>query len=477
MLHGGDAPNVVPHETSGRWYVRAKNLTRARRARAAGRALLRGGALATGCTVDVEKARAAVQRVRARQGDLAALYRANAERSAGSSSTSPTRSRSGSLGRPTWRTSRSRSRRIHPMLGLDCFPASNHQPEFTAACITPKADQAVVDGAAGDGLDGHRRGDGRGDAVRGCWRECGHERRPDRSRQAQGVLVPALHEARGRDHVWHGPPRRSARALPGAGRRRPAGRRASELADATGLDERWVREWAHNQAAAKLRRLRRATASGSGSTPEAVAVLADAGPPGVRHGHVPPAAPDDGRRSSRCRSRSAPASGYDYDSHGPEARRASSAASSRGTATSSCPSCCRRSTAWSTRAARRRARRSTSAAAPASPCCTMAAGVPDSRRPRLRHLRARPRAGRAPPGRARAGQRRVPRRPRATRCPRDGSVDLVTTFDCIHDMTAPAGDDGGDPRGDRDRRRRGCSSTSRPATRSRRTSRRTRWPR
>ena len=36
---------------------------------------------------------------------------------------------------------------IHPMLGLDCFPASNHQPEFTAACITSKADQAVVDGA------------------------------------------------------------------------------------------------------------------------------------------------------------------------------------------------------------------------------------------------------------------------------------------------------------------------------------------
>ena len=38
---------------------------------------------------------------------------------------------------------------IHPMLGLDCLPAVNHQPDFTAACITPKADQAVVDGALG----------------------------------------------------------------------------------------------------------------------------------------------------------------------------------------------------------------------------------------------------------------------------------------------------------------------------------------
>ena len=36
---------------------------------------------------------------------------------------------------------------IHPMLGLECLPAVNHQPEFTAACITPVADRAVGDGA------------------------------------------------------------------------------------------------------------------------------------------------------------------------------------------------------------------------------------------------------------------------------------------------------------------------------------------
>lgn len=38
---------------------------------------------------------------------------------------------------------------IHPMLGLDCGPAVNHQPEFTAACVTPAADRAVLDGATG----------------------------------------------------------------------------------------------------------------------------------------------------------------------------------------------------------------------------------------------------------------------------------------------------------------------------------------
>ena len=37
------------------------------------------------------------------------------------------------------------------MLGLDCLPAVNHQPEFTAACITGVADQAVLGGAI-DGM-------------------------------------------------------------------------------------------------------------------------------------------------------------------------------------------------------------------------------------------------------------------------------------------------------------------------------------
>ena len=36
---------------------------------------------------------------------------------------------------------------IHPMIGLDSLPAVNHQPEFTAHCITREADRAVVDGA------------------------------------------------------------------------------------------------------------------------------------------------------------------------------------------------------------------------------------------------------------------------------------------------------------------------------------------
>ena len=36
---------------------------------------------------------------------------------------------------------------IHPMIQVDAKGASNHQPEFTAACITASADRAVRDGA------------------------------------------------------------------------------------------------------------------------------------------------------------------------------------------------------------------------------------------------------------------------------------------------------------------------------------------
>jgi hypothetical protein len=36
---------------------------------------------------------------------------------------------------------------IHPILGIDSAPAVNHQPDFTAATVTPVADQAIFDGA------------------------------------------------------------------------------------------------------------------------------------------------------------------------------------------------------------------------------------------------------------------------------------------------------------------------------------------
>ena len=36
---------------------------------------------------------------------------------------------------------------IHPMIGIHSLPAVNHQPEFTAHCITTAADKALEVGA------------------------------------------------------------------------------------------------------------------------------------------------------------------------------------------------------------------------------------------------------------------------------------------------------------------------------------------
>jgi 2-polyprenyl-3-methyl-5-hydroxy-6-metoxy-1,4-benzoquinol methylase len=91
---------------------------------------------------------------------------------------------------------------------------------------------------------------------------------------------------------------------------------SAELAEeAGGLSERWVREWARNQAAAKL------IDSDDGETfslsPEAAAVLADPTHPSFGAGsfhHLPQQmrALDDVKESFRT------GLGHDYDSHGPE---------------------------------------------------------------------------------------------------------------------------------------------------------------
>jgi metal-dependent amidase/aminoacylase/carboxypeptidase family protein len=78
--------------------------------------------------------------------EIAARYRANAERLGRAfPDTGPMKDRFAastdmgnvSLAIPT----------IHPTIGIDSYPAVNHQPEFAAHCATPAADQALLDGA------------------------------------------------------------------------------------------------------------------------------------------------------------------------------------------------------------------------------------------------------------------------------------------------------------------------------------------
>jgi metal-dependent amidase/aminoacylase/carboxypeptidase family protein len=145
VTKGGEAPNIIPAETTARYIVRAKTLDDLEAIRAKVLRCFEAGALATGAHLEIFGSRPPYAQVR-HDPALAALYRRNAE----------------ALGRvfPDFGEAQQRSggstdmgnvslalSSIHPMIGIHSLPAVNHQPEFTAHCITAAADQAIVDGA------------------------------------------------------------------------------------------------------------------------------------------------------------------------------------------------------------------------------------------------------------------------------------------------------------------------------------------
>ncbi len=145
VTHGGDAPNIVPAHTVGKWYIREETIADLAELQPRVERCFEAGAVATGCEMRIELQSPVYSEMRD-DAELRDLYRANAEalgrefparggesqRMSGSTDMANV-----SLVMPT----------IHPMLGLGCFPVSNHQPEFAAFCATPAADRAVRDGA------------------------------------------------------------------------------------------------------------------------------------------------------------------------------------------------------------------------------------------------------------------------------------------------------------------------------------------
>jgi amidohydrolase len=145
VTKGGDAPNIVPAHTSARYIIRGENLRELEELREKVYRCFEAGALASGSKLEIlggDKPYAQMHH----DAGLAALYQRNAE----------------ALGRKFADLGPMRDRiaastdmgnisqvmpAIHPAIGIDSLPAVNHQPEFTAHCITPAADQAIFDGA------------------------------------------------------------------------------------------------------------------------------------------------------------------------------------------------------------------------------------------------------------------------------------------------------------------------------------------
>jgi amidohydrolase len=146
VTKGGEAPNIVPDHTIARWMIRARTVDELATLEPRVHRCFEAGAVATGCTHEIETLSPVYSEMRPDRA-LGALYQRNAEalgRQFADLSDEAMQKMAGStdmanisLAIPT----------IHPMLGLNSYPAVNHQPEFAAFCITPEADRAVVDGA------------------------------------------------------------------------------------------------------------------------------------------------------------------------------------------------------------------------------------------------------------------------------------------------------------------------------------------
>jgi amidohydrolase len=146
VIKGGDAPNIVPGHTIGKWYIREADMVRLAELQPRVERCFEAGALATGCTHEVIP-QGPIYSEFDHDREVTAIYRANAEAlgrkfvaiegESGARMAGSTDMANISLAIPS----------IHPMLGLGTYPVTNHQPEFAAFCATPTADAAIMDGA------------------------------------------------------------------------------------------------------------------------------------------------------------------------------------------------------------------------------------------------------------------------------------------------------------------------------------------
>ncbi len=205
----------------------------------------------------------------------------------------------------------------------------------------------------------------------------------------------------------------------------------ADLAERTGLHPRWVREWAHNQVAAKLVE---GDAERIGLSPEAVAVLADDDHPAFGMGmfHRLPqtmAALEHVKDSFRT------GLGHDYDSHGAEGAVGIERSFEPWNRSFLLPAVLPALHGVTTKLAAG-ARVADVGCGAGGALLLMADAYPQSQFTGYdvsAHALARARTKLTELG---AGNVEF-HDPRVSPLPTDGSLDLITTFDCIHDMTHP----------------------------------------
>ena len=145
VTNGGEAPNAIPAETTGRWYVRASSMTELTDLEPRVRRCFEAGALATGCELEIEPESRPYSDFRA--DDLAlAAYRANALALGRDLDGDPMARRMNRASTDMGNVSQVVPA-IHPYIGVGSYPVLNHQKEFADACVGVTAERALLDGA------------------------------------------------------------------------------------------------------------------------------------------------------------------------------------------------------------------------------------------------------------------------------------------------------------------------------------------
>lgn len=143
VTHGGDAPNVVPHFTTARWFVRSESVERLSQLEPRVVEVLKGAATMTGCRLTVERQGPDYSDVRTDPA-MAQLWRDNAA-TLGRNSL-PAQPGDGKASTDMGNVSYAMPV-IHPLLALDSDGANIHEAAFQRHAGEPTADAAVLDGA------------------------------------------------------------------------------------------------------------------------------------------------------------------------------------------------------------------------------------------------------------------------------------------------------------------------------------------
>jgi len=144
ITHGGDASNIIPAYTASSWGIRSGTNERLQELVPKIKACFEAAATATGCRIEVTPDDYPYLNM-ANNSVMTALYSAN---SVSLGRTMPTEAEMGASGGSSDMGNVSQVvPSIHPMLGIECGDAVNHQKAFAAATVTPSGDDAIRDGA------------------------------------------------------------------------------------------------------------------------------------------------------------------------------------------------------------------------------------------------------------------------------------------------------------------------------------------